>query len=378
MKVYVTGIAAITPLADNIKQTYELLLQGRSALGEIEHSEKYRYKKTSQIRYSLSRNHNLYQNRAEILLEKAIVDAIKDAGLDHEIQNLEPLTSIGSMFSSNTDIEEKYLLQESSFSTYATSDLVNTVVNRLNLSGPRFTISTACSSGATAIGAAYRQLRRGKADIAICGGVDAFRTLAHCCMSSLRILDSENVKPFGADRNGTILGEGVGILILESEERVLKRHTYAQMVGFGCSCDAQSMSRPDTEGMLRAIKKSIKGLSIAGPVYINAHGTGTIANDISELNAISKTFCNYADEIYVSSTKGAIGHTVGAAGAIEAIISVLALKYNYLPPNINVKNYEEIANITIIKERALKQNVEYSISNSFGFGGNNSAIIFRK
>ena len=378
MKVFVTGIGAITPLADNYKETYELLLQGKSALGMIENPERYRYQKTSQIRYPISWNKNQKKCRAEAFLEKAIIDAIKDAKLDDEIHKSETLISVGTMFSSNTDMEEKYFLKESSFSTYSTGDLINTIANRLNLSGPRITISTACSSGATAIGAAYRQICNGRADIAICGGVDAFRVLAHCCMSSLRIIDPECVKAFATDRNGTILGEGAGILILESEKRIQKRHVYAQISGFGCSCDAESVSLPDSDGMSRAIKKAIKGLSINGSIYINAHGTGTIANDKPELDAISKIFMNHLNDIYVSSSKGAIGHTVGAAGAIEAIIAILALNHNYLPPNINVKNYEKIANINIIKEYAIEQNVEYSISNSFGFGGNNSAIIFRR
>lgn len=378
MKVYVTGIGAVTPLADNIKDTYDLLLQGKSAVGTIEQPDIYRYQKTCQIRYPIAGENDPGRSRAEILLEKAVLEAIKDAGLENGIHSEETLVSIGTMFASNTDAEEKYITQRTPFTTCATGDLTNTLANRLNLSGPRITISTACSSGATAIGAAYRQICRGRADVAICGGVDAFRVLAHCSMSSLRIIDPECVKAFGKNRNGTILGEGAGILILESEKRACGRRKYAEVAGFGCSCDAESVSLPDYDGMSRAIKKSIANLKLSGPIYINAHGTGTVANDKSELTAISSIFRNYPGNIYVSSCKGATGHTVGAAGAIEAIVSVLALNYNYLPPNINVKDYEEADNITILKDCALKQIVEYSISNSFGFGGNNSVIVFRR
>ena len=256
--------------------------------------------------------------------------------------------------------------------------------------GPNMTISTACASGAYAVGQSARMIQYDEADVMFAGGAEApltaFTFGAYC---ALRVLSKRNdspqeaSRPFDKERDGFVLGEGSGILILEELSHALNRnaHIYAEIVGYGSNSGAYHMviPKPQGEDAARAMDLALKDAGIAPKEinYINAHGTSTQANDKAETHAIKRVFGDYAYKIPISSTKSMIGHTIGAAGAIEAIICVLAIEKALIPPTINYKSKDPECDLDYIPNEARQNKVRFAISNSFGFGGNNASIIIK-
>lgn len=257
--------------------------------------------------------------------------------------------------------------------------------------GPNMAISTACSSGANAIGQALMLLRSGTLDCCITGGVEAPLTpvtvaayQALRCLSLKNGIPSKASRPFDKERDGFVMGEGAGILVLETLEHAEKRkaHIYAELAGYGTDCGAYNMVAPQPDGLdaARAIELALKDAEISTDAidYINAHGTGTPYNDAAETKAIKQVFAKRAYEIPVSSTKSMIGHTVGAAGAIEAIVSVLSLQHQEIHPTINLENPDPDCDLDYVPHKSRKAEVRTIMSNSFGFGSNNAVLILRK
>jgi 3-oxoacyl-[acyl-carrier-protein] synthase II len=259
------------------------------------------------------------------------------------------------------------------------------------LLGPCLTLSTACSSSANAIGEAFRQIRDGYVDVMLAGGAEAFLTYGGFrSWEALRVLavedpedPSKSCKPFSKNRSGLVLGEGAAMVVLEEMERAVRRGVpiYAEVIGYGSTSDARHITRPSLEGQTRAMAEALNdaGLLPEDIDYINAHGTATQWNDLSETQAIKKVFGDYACKVPVSSTKSMHGHTMGAAGAIEFIASLLAIRDQAVPPTINLDQPDPECDLDYVPNIGRKGvTVNTMMSNAFAFGGTNAALIARK
>lgn len=251
-------------------------------------------------------------------------------------------------------------------------------------------VTTACSSGTNAVGNAFRAIERGDADVIICGGSEAPITplsfAGFCSMRAMSTMkDKETAcRPFDRDRDGFIMGEGAGILILEEYHHALKRgvEILAEVVGYGTTSDAFHMTAPavNGEGGTKAMALALKdaGISPCEVDYINTHGTSTPLNDINETKAIKTVFGDHAYRMKMSSTKSMTGHLLGAAGGVEGILCCLALRHGFIPPTIHLKNPDPECDLDYVPDQGIKANLSYVLSNSFGFGGHNATILFKK
>lgn len=251
------------------------------------------------------------------------------------------------------------------------------------ITGPAYTISTACASSGHAIGQALMLVRSGMTDLAITGGSEAPFSLGHLKMwEPLRVVAPDTCRPFSKDRRGMILGEGGAMLVIEPLEAALARgaHIHAELVGFGMSSDAHHITQPCAAGAARAIRAALRDADVRPEQvgYVNAHGTATQVNDPMETEAIRQVFGQHADRLAVSSTKSMHGHALGAAGAIEAVATILALESGVLPPTANFLEPDPRCDLDCIPNEARRAEVEYAISNSFAFGGLNAVLVFRR
>jgi 3-oxoacyl-[acyl-carrier-protein] synthase II len=273
--------------------------------------------------------------------------------------------------------------------------IINMVAGQIsiihNLKGPNISVVTACTTGTHNIGLAARMIAYGDADVMVCGGAEMTCTpLCIAGFSAVRALSKRNdeptkaSRPFDKDRDGFVMGEGAGILVLESLEHAKARgaHIYAELVGFGMSSDAYHITSPDEEadGARRTMEEAIKDANISPSKidYINAHGTSTYINDKNETKAVKDLFGEHAYQLSISATKSMTGHLLGAAGAVEAIFSILSIQSQLVPPTINLDNPDEGCDLDYVPHQAKSRKIEYAMSNSFGFGGTNGALVFKR
>ena len=263
----------------------------------------------------------------------------------------------------------------------------NAAASRISLEtgivGPTYTVSTACSSSNHAIGQAFWMVRSGVVEMALTGGSEAVFSLGFLkAWEAMRVVSPDTCRPFSKDRRGLILGEGGAMLVLEPLESAHARGAkiYGEIVGFGMSSDAFHITQPSPDGAARAIRAALNdaGLKPEDIGYINAHGTATQANDVTETAAIRKVFGAHADRLAVSSTKSMHGHTLGAAGAIEGVATLLTLQHGLLPPTANYREADPACDLDVIPNAARQAQVEYALSNSFAFGGLNAVLAFRR
>jgi len=263
----------------------------------------------------------------------------------------------------------------------------NAAASRISLEtgvvGPTYTISTACSSSNHAIGQAFWMVRSGAAALAITGGSEAVFSLGFLkAWEAMRVVSPDTCRPFSKDRRGLILGEGAAMLVLEPLDAARARGAsiIGEIIGFGMSSDAFHITQPSPDGAARAMRAAVSdaGLQPGDIGYINAHGTGTLANDATETAAIRRVFLHHADRLAVSSTKSMHGHTLGAAGAIEAAATLLALRHGILPPTANFTEPDAACDLDVIPNTARPGAVEFALSNSFAFGGLNAVLAFRR
>lgn len=403
-KVVVTGIGIISPVGIGIDTFWESLINGKSGISEITrfNSERYSTRIAGEVsdfipeEYMSDELANTLCRYSQLGLS-AMRMAVQDASLDLGSINKEKAgVSIGvgietlSYFDEKSAIEnDNYLLRTKP--PTENRNLSNVVASLFDFSGQNLIVSTACSSGSQAIGIAREMIQTGQADIVLTGGVEApvfpLNVAAFC---SLRVLSKRNdnptkaSRPFDKDRDGFVMGEGAGMLVLESEESALKRgkHIYGEIAGYGATSDAFHMTKPSKDKvqifrtMLSAINDA--GLTINDIDYINAHGTSTVANDSGETRAIKMVFGNDAYRIPVSSTKSMTGHLMGAAGAVELIVSLLAIKNGVIPPTINLENPAPECDLDYVPVKAREKEINTVLTNSFGFGGNNSTLVVKK
>ena len=407
-RVVITGIGALTPVGNTAEEFWASLKQGRSGIGPITKFDATGYptriageiRNFDEAKYIDKKE----SRRLDPYLKYAIATsamAVEDAALDPAKVDA---TRFGVLIGSGiggitTLIEGEDVRKTKGFDRVSPFVVPMLIVNmapglvsmRFGAKGPNTSVVTACASGNHAIGDAARLIERGDADVMIAGGAEAIivpLTIAgFCSMKAMSTRNDEPEKasrPFDAARDGFVCGEGAGIVILESLEHAMRRDAriYAEVVGYGLTADAHHMTAPDPEGdgATRAMQLALNDAAIAPSAigYINAHGTSTPYNDKFETIAIKRVFGDDARRLAVSSTKSMTGHLLGAAGGIEAVATVLALHHGMLPPTINYETPDPECDLDYVPNQARKVDIEYAMSNAFGFGGTNATLAFRK
>ena len=413
-RVVVTGLGLITPVGNSVETTWAALMSGRNGVGPIEKfdTEKFSVKFAAEVKDfdPLKYIPKKEARKMGAFIHYAIAaatEAMADSGFQLTEEGKVPAelaenagTYISSGIGDFWAIEREHpkLLNEgpdrvSPF--FIVSAIVNLAAGqvsiRYGLKGPNSATATACSAGAHAIGDSFKIIQRGDADVMICGGAEsAITPMSVAGFASMRALSTRNddpehaSRPFERDRDGFVIGEGAGIMVLEELEMAKRRgaRIYAELVGYGMTADAFHLTMPDESGSgaIRVMQKTIRdaGIQPEQVGYINAHGTSTPYNDKFETLAIRQTFGAHAYKLAVSSTKSMTGHLLGAAGGIEGVFSVLSLYRKVLPPTINYVNSDPDCDLDYIPNQPREAEVEYALSNSFGFGGTNAALLFKR
>lgn len=407
-RVVVTGMGMLSPLGNDVPSSWQGILAGRSGIGLIEHMDLSAYS----TRFGGSiKNFDVEQylpakeaRKLDLFIQYGLAasfQAVRDSGLEITDANRERIgVAMGSGIGGLTNIENscKALIEQgprriSPF--FVPGSIINMVSGflsiHLGLQGPNYAIATACTTGTHCIGMAARNIAYGEADVMVAGGSEmAASGLGIGGFAAARALSTRNddpaaaSRPWDKERDGFVLSDGAGALVLEELEHAKARgaHIYAELIGFGMSADAFHMTSPpdDGAGAARCIGNALKDAQLNGDQvqYINAHGTSTPAGDKAEAAAIRSVFGDHAYELSVSSTKSMVGHLLGAAGAVEAIFSVLAIRDQVAPPTINLHEPDEGCDLDFVPHQAKPRPIDVAVSNSFGFGGTNGSLVFRR
>ncbi len=382
-RVVVTGLGVITSNAQNASEFLSALKQGKSGISIVQSFD------TSKLRVQIGGEIKGLEpplakmDRVSQLALIAAQEALKDANLRDKKAGV-----VFGTLSGGALTFEKLLLEGESdpylVSKLSSNSPAQWIAQIFKLKGSLATLSNACAAGTVALGYALDQIRYGKMDLVLAGGSETFNLTTFAGFHALRSLDPVACRPFDRERQGLVIGEGAGFLLLESLEHAKERGAkiYAEVLGYGLSSDAYHETAPDPtgDGAARAMEGALldAGLQPEEVTYINAHGTGTLQNDMMETLAIKKVFNEYAYKISVSSVKSMIGHLMGAAGAVEGVASVLALKHSFIPPTINYKVPDPECDLDYVPNQSREQKVKVVLSNNFGFGGSNASIAFKK
>lgn len=407
-RVVVTGMGMITALGNTVEETWENILAGKSGVGPIESFDTSAFT----TRFSASvKNLDVASylpmkeaRRMDAFIQYGMVagiQAMQDSGLEIT-DELAPragaiigsgIGGIGTIEEGRLTIAEHGPRKISPF--FVPGAIINMISGNLsikyNLRGPNIAVTTACTTGTHSIGLAARTIQYGDADVMLAGGAEMATTPTGLGgFAAARALSTRNddpqaaSRPWDKDRDGFVLGDGAGVLVLEEYEHAKARGAkiYAEVTGFGTSGDAYHMTSPPADGagaalsMENAVRDA--AIDVASINYINAHGTSTPAGDKAECSAVKSVMGVAAEQVAVSSTKSMIGHLLGAAGAVEAIFSVLAIRDQVAPPTINLDNPDEGCDLNFVPHTAQERPIDAVLSNSFGFGGTNGSLIFRK
>ncbi len=404
-RVVVTGMGTVNPLAKNVKDTWDAIKKGECGIAPttLIDIEKYPSKVAAEVKNwnatdFIDKKAARQMARFTQFACVAAKEAMEDAGLKEG--NFDPYRSgviMGNGIGGFEIIEEGYK-QIFSDKNVAPMTIPKLILNegpanvaiQHGLKGPCYAVVTACAAGTDAIGNALMSIRSGQTDMVITGGMEApISLMAVDGFCKIQALTTNNdpktaCRPFDKDRDGFIIGEGAGVLILEELEHAKARGAkiYAELAGYGQTCDAGHITAPapDGEGGARSMILALKdaGMEPEDIQYINAHGTSTPTNDPIETMAIKTAFGEHAYKLKVSSTKGMTGHCVGAAGGIEAIISVLAIKDGFFPATIGLVNEDEGCDLDYVKGKGVEGEINAALSDSLGFGGHNGSLIFKK
>ena len=408
-RVVVTGMGALTPVGNDVASTWSALLSGASGAANITKFDA----STFPVRFAcelkgfdaLQYMDRKEAKRADWYTQYAVaaaVQAMRDAGLENGTQ-LDPDrigVILGSGIGGLKSFEEQHDVYRERGQTKISpffipmfiADIAAGIVSmRFNAKGPNYATVSACATSAHAIGDAFRTIQYGDADVMITGGSEATVTpMAIGGFANMKALSERNEspetasRPFDATRDGFVMGEGAGVVILEELEHARKRGAkiLSEIVGYGATGDAYHLTAPapEGEGAQRAMRRALKdaGLGVGDIQYINAHGTSTPANDLNETKAIKAVFGDQAGKINVSSTKSATGHMLGAAGAVEFIVCTLAVREGAIPPTINYHTPDPELDLNYTPNAAARRDVRAALSNSFGFGGHNVALAVKR
>ncbi|MFN3233932.1 MAG: beta-ketoacyl-ACP synthase II [Gammaproteobacteria bacterium] len=407
-RVVVTGMGMVSPVGLNVQQTWESILAGKSGIAPIEHFD------ASDATVKICATTKGFDptvcmsskdaRRTDLFIQYGMVaadQAMQDSGLEVNDDNAHRIgVAIGSgigglpfIEKSNKLVEEIGQKKVSPF--FIPAVIINMISGnvsiRYGMKGPNLATVTACTTGTHNIGLAMRSIQNGDADVMLSGGAEmATSKLGVMGFAVMRALSTRNdapekaSRPWDRDRDGFVLGDGAGVLVLEEYEHAKKRGAkiYAELVGFGMSADAYHMTSPEPngEGAMHCMQNTLRdaGANPEDVDYINAHGTSTPMGDEIEVRGIKRAFGDHANKLAVSSTKSMIGHLLGAAGAVEAIFSILAIRDQVLPPTINLDNPSEDCDLNFVPHKAQEATVNMTLSNSFGFGGTNGSLLFKK
>ena len=407
-KVVVTGLGIVSPVGSTVSSAWENIISGKSGITRITRFDASNF--TSQIAGEV-KDFDIQQylsakeaRRMDTFIHygmAAAIQAVKDAGID-DIGQLNPEqigVNIGSGIGGlpmieNTDTAYHAGGPRKISPFFIPSTIINMIAGNLSImfgyKGPNIAIVTACTTATHSIGNSARMIEYGDADVMVCGGAESCVTpLAIGGFAAARALSVHNSdpesasRPWDIDRDGFVLGEGAGVLVLEELEHAKRRGAkiYAELAGFGMSADAYHMTAPsdDGEGAARCMSNALKnaGINTTEVDYVNAHGTSTPLGDIAETIAVKRCFGDHASKLAVNSTKSMTGHLLGAAGGVEAIFSVLAIHHQIAPPTINLINQDPQCDLDYIPNTARAMDIQVALSNSFGFGGTNGTLVFR-
>jgi len=398
-RIVITGLGVVSSIGVGKDEFWKNLLQGKSGISKVES-----FDTTDQFTHyggeiknfdpakGLDRRYARLVGRASLLGMAASKLAVKDSARDFsEIKNKNVAVCIGTTGGEGREIEKidsiwlkngKDNINNQSIIKYPVSNMPSNIASALKIKGLTRIFTTACASGNYGIGYAYDLLQLRKADVVLAGGSDAFSYLAFTGFNQVGAVAPEMCQPFDKNRKGIIPAEGAGILILERLDDALKRDApiYAEILGYGLSCDAFHITQPDAEGVSACMRNALAqaGISENEVDYICAHGTGTPHNDKTETKAIYNVFKDRAPKIPVSSIKSMLGHAMGAASAIEAISCALTVSTNMIPPTINYQMPDPECDIDCVPNMARKQEVDVALNNAFAFGGNNSCVVIKK
>ncbi len=405
-RVVITGVGAITPLATGVEESWRKLCQGKSGVSRITKFDSSGF--NVQIAAELKDFHpeNFLDKkkirRTDPFIQYALVAArmaIDDAGLTINGSNASRVGVVLGSCAGGMNMYEKNLLalhnegpeQVSPF--FIPGFIANMAAGEVSMAfsarGPSKCVVTACATGSNCIGDAFRLIQCDEADAMIAGGSDAYiLPIAIAGFDKMRALSRRNSepekasRPFDKDRDGFIVGEGAGVVILEEMESAIRRGAkiYAELIGYGSNIDSFHITEPDWENQARCLKLALNDAAIspADVNYINAHGTATVINDISETKAIKAALGEHSKKVAVSSNKSMIGHLLGAAGGVEAIFTILTIMDGIIPPTINYDTPDPECDLDYVPNIARTAEVNIALSNSFGFGGVNATLVFRK
>ncbi len=400
-RVAVTGLGSITAIGESIASFKEGIFSGKCGIGPISLFDTQGFPcqlaaevKNRNLKESFDPQEVKRFSRCDLLGLIAAREALLDSDLDLEHYDRNKIGVImgggaGGMFSyeqyRRALWSKKNKPRPSLLLPFATCTLTDLIASHYKLTGYRATISTACSSSATSIGHGFDLIRSGTQEVVVTGGSEALSELTFAGFNALRVMDPEYCRPFDKNRRGLSLGEGAGILVLEDYGRAEKRGAtiYAEVLGYAINADAFHMTSPDPEatGTSRVMANAFKNANVNVDLvdYINAHGTGTRISDQTETRAIKKVFGEIrARDLAISSAKSMVGHCLGAAGAIEAVVTVLAMCEQAVPPTIHLDESDPECDLDYVPNNAREKEIRISISNSFAFGGNNTSLVFGK
>lgn len=399
-RVVVTGIGVVSPLGNKAADFWDGVANGRSGIGKMSKvdSSSLRFSNAAEVRGFDPKQH--FDEKALLWLDPFSqygIVAAREAIDDSEIEFADQLKDKGGVITGSclggktTEDELYYKLyaegkqrhQPVAIPRVMSNAVASHVSMEFGLTGATFTTSTACASANHAIGQAFWLVRQGTLDVAVTGGSEAPLCFGNLkAWEAMRVVSPDTCRPFSKDRTGMILGEGGAMFVMETLENAQSRGAkiYAEIAGFGMSADAHHLTMPLTTGAAKAMRLSLEdgGINKEDVGYINAHGTATAANDTMEAAAINLVFGEHTENIGVSSTKSMVGHSLGAAGAIEAAATILGLHHGILPPNINFTDLDPQCHIDVVSNTAREKVVDAAISNSFAFGGLNAVLAFRR
>jgi len=405
-RVVVTGLGLITPVGIGVKESWKNILNGVSGINNITQFDASEFK--SRVAGEVKNfDPDLYLNpkdsrRMDTFIQFGLVagiEAIKDSGLEVTEENSERIgVSIGSgigginLIESTSDIFDQGGARKVS-PFFVPASIINMISGNLSimygLKGPNISIVTACTTGTHSIGDASRMIEYGDADVMIAGGSEAAITeLTVAGFSAAKALTQRNddpktaSRPWDKDRDGFVIGEGAGVMVIEEYEHAMKRGAkiYCELSGYGMSADAYHITAPSIDGPKRSMLNAINnaGINLDEVHYINAHGTSTQLGDLNEVNAIKETFNSHAYDLVVNSTKSMTGHLLGGAGGIESVFTALAIHHQISPPTMNIFSQDTECDLDFSANEAKEINIRAALKNNFGFGGTNGSLIFKR
>lgn len=405
-RVVVTGLGLITPVGIGVAESWANIINGQSGIGKITKFDCSAF--PSQVAGEVKNFDPLAYippkdaRRMDTFIQFGIaagIEAFKDSGIEVNDSNSERIgVSVGSGIGGINLIESTgEVFDEGGVRKVSPFFIPGTIINMIsgnlsimfNLKGPNVSIVTACTTGTHSIGDAARMIEYGDADVMLAGGSEAAITeLSVAGFSSAKALSSRNddpktaSRPWDRDRDGFVIGEGAGVMVLEEYEHAKQRGAkiYAELSGYGMSADAYHITAPNMDGPRRSIVNALKNAHVNtdNVQYINAHGTSTPLGDLNETNAIKASFGNYAKKLVVNSTKSMTGHLLGGAGGIESVFTVLAIHNQISPPTINIFNQDPECDLDYCANEARPMKIEVALKNNFGFGGTNGSLVFKR